>query len=66
MNASQRGTQPQFREGASVSTPSGAIAKILRVFADLREVEVEFTEGVQAGQQARFKFGWLTPMRTTG
>lgn len=62
MNALHPGTPPPFREGATVTTPSGAIATILRVFVDLREAEVEFPNG----QQARFRFGWLTPMRATG
>lgn len=46
----------------TVSTPNGAIARIVRIFAEKREAEVEFADG----RPACFKFGWLTPTRATG
>lgn len=63
MNAQPpRGKPPLFEEGGTVTTPSGAVAKVLRIFVDVREVEVEWP----TGQTARFKFAWLTPTRATG
>lgn len=62
MNAPARGKPPLVERGDSVTTPSGAIAKVIEVFADRLEAEVEYPDG----QSACFRLGWLTPTRATG
>jgi hypothetical protein len=48
-------TSPQLEEGMNVRTPSGAVAELLKIYADVDEGLVQWSNG----DRARFKLNLL-------